>query len=57
MEIQQKQKNILYYVNAIFFMAIPIIFFQLPPVAPLTDVGMKVVGVFLAALWGWLPLD
>ena len=56
MEIPQKRKNALYYVNAIFFMVIPIIFFQLPPVAPLTDVGMKVVGVFLAALWGWITI-
>ena len=30
--------------------------FCLPTVAPLTDVGMKVVGVFLAALWGWITI-
>ena len=51
-----KDKNLLYYINAIFFMAIPIIFFQLEPIEPLTDVGMKVVGVFLAALWGWITI-
>lgn len=54
--MSENQKRILYYVNALFFMAIPVIFFHLPPISSLTDIGMKVVGVFLAALWGWITI-
>lgn len=50
------QKTILYYANAIFFMLIPVIFFQLQPIEPLTAVGMKLLGCFLAALWGWITI-
>lgn len=56
MNVSVNKKTLLYYGNAVFFMAIPFIFFCLPTVAPLTDVGMKVVGVFLAALWGWITI-
>jgi len=49
-------KSILYYINAIFFMLIPFIFFQLEPVEPLTEVGMKVVGVFVCLLYGWVTI-
>lgn len=49
-------RSVLYYINSVFFLLIPIVFFQLPPIEPLTDVGTKLVGVFLAALWGWVTI-
>lgn len=52
----KKHKSTLYYVNAVFFMLIPLVFFQLPPVGSFTDVGMNVLGCFLAALWGWITI-
>lgn len=52
----KKQKTALYYLNALFFMLIPIIFSQLPSIGALTDIGMNVLGCFIAALWGWITI-
>ncbi len=49
-------KSVGYYINAIVFMAIPLVFFQLPAVDPLTEVGMKVLGCFIAVLYGWVTI-
>ena len=51
-----KARTVSYYGNAAVFLAIPIVFFFLPPVAPLTEVGMKVVGVFIGLLYGWVTI-
>lgn len=49
-------KSVTYYLNVFVFLAIPLVFFLLPPVAPLTAVGMKVVGVFICLLYGWTTI-
>lgn len=45
------------YINTLVMIAIFCIFFNLPPVDPLTEVGMKVLGVFFSVLYGWMFID
>lgn len=57
MSIARKQnKTMLYYINSLIMVIIPFIFFQLPPVSPITAVGMKVIGCFIDMLYGWLTI-
>lgn len=46
----KKDKTMLYVA---IYLLIVAVFFVLPPPAPLTQVGMKVIGVFFAAIFGW----
>lgn len=54
--VESRSQNWKGIVNTAVFLAIPIIFLFLPPVAPLTEIGMKVVGVFIGLLYGWMTI-
>lgn len=49
----QTPKQTTYYVNALIYLGIIVISFLLPPVEPLTSIGVKVLGIFIATVYGW----
>ncbi len=50
----QDTRSPLYFVHVAIFLIITFGFGFLPPFAQITDVGMKVLGAFLGAVYGWL---
>lgn len=52
-----KKKNTMYYINSIITLVIIFGFGQLPAVAPLTPLGMNLIGIFLGLLYGWIFVD
>lgn len=48
------KKHTLYYVHVVIFLLITFGFGFLPPFGQITEVGMKVLGAFLGAVYGWL---
>ena len=49
-----KDKSTSFYIHNIIMFAVAIVFYFIPPfVDTITPYGMRVVGVFLAVLWGW----
>ena len=47
----------MYYVHSFLCLLIMFGFGQLPPVEPLTALGMRLIGVFLGLLYGWIFID
>lgn len=50
----QGKKDTLYYVHTIVFLAITFGFGYLPPFSLVTETGMRILGIFLGALYGWI---
>lgn len=46
-------KQTKYYINALIYLGIIAIFFMLPEIPPLTSLGVKVLGIFIATVYGW----
>ena len=46
------KKHTLYYVHVVIFLLITFGFGFLPPFGQITEVGMKVLGAFLGAVYG-----
>lgn len=49
-----KDKNMIYWIHVAVFLLITFGFGFLPPIAQVTPMGMKVLGVFLGVIYGWL---
>ena len=47
----------MYYVHSFLCLLIMFGFGQLPPVEPLTALGMRLIGIFLGLLDGWIFID
>jgi len=54
MTTANERKTLQYYIHIIVFILITFGFGYLPPFAQITPVGMKVLGAFLGAVYGWL---
>ncbi len=52
-----KQKKDLYFVHSAIGIAITALFWVLPPIDPITPVGMKCVGAFLGMVYLWSAVD
>ena len=52
-----KPKNAAFYINSAISLIIMFSFGQLPAVAPLTPLGMNLIGIFLCLLYGWIFVD
>ena len=50
-------KNTKWYINIIIMFLIYFIVSMIPPVGGITEMGMKVVALTLALLWGWITVD
>lgn len=57
MSAQAKSRNTQWYINIAVMFAIYIVFSMLPPISTITEMGMKVLGLTLALLWGWITVD
>ena len=47
----------MYLVHSLICLAIMFGFGQLPPMEPLTPLGMNLIGIFLGVLYGWIFID
>ena len=54
---EAKQKKDMYYVHSAIGIAIMLLFWFLPPFAPITPIGMKCVGIFLGMIYLWSMVD
>lgn len=57
MSTQAATKNTKWYVHVVTMFAIFIMFFFIPPISTITEMGMKVLGLTLALLYGWITID
>ena len=57
MSTQAATKNTKWYVHVVIMFAIFIIFLFIPPISTITEMGMKVLGLTLALLYGWITID
>lgn len=51
---QEGKRSIVYYIHIVVFILITFGFGYLPPFAQISEVGMRVLGAFLGAVYGWL---
>lgn len=49
-------KNTSYYIKALITIVIMFGFGQLPPIDPITPLGMNIVGIFIGLLFGWMTI-
>ena len=54
MGVAAKKGNTSYYIHSIIFLLITIGTGFLPTFGGITELGMKVLGVFLGLLYGWI---
>lgn len=54
---ETKQKKNLYYVHSFIGLAITALFWILPPIEPITPLGMRCVGAFLGMVYLWSMVD
>lgn len=47
-------KDVKYYVNSAICLALMLGFGYLPPLAPITPLGMQILGIFLGMVYGWI---
>ena len=52
-----KKTSPLYLVNSAICLIIMFAFGQLPPIGPLTPLGMNLIGIFLGVLYGWIFVE
>ena len=53
-----KNKNTAYYINSIICVAIMLLFGFLPsPVETISPLGMRILGIFLGLIYGWIFVD
>lgn len=61
MEASANQKrskgNLWYYFHAVVVLVLMFGFGYLPPLEPLTVMGMKIIGIFLGCLYGWVFVE
>lgn len=49
-------KHTSYYIKALITVVIMFGFGQLPPIEPITPLGMNIVGIFIGLLFGWMTI-
>lgn len=52
-----KSQNMKKYVNIVIMFALYFVVSALPPFGGITEYGMKILGVTVALLWGWIVVD
>lgn len=51
------KKNTTYYIHSAIVLALMFGFGSLPPFGQITEMGMRVLGVFAGMLWGWIFIE
>ena len=54
--VPAKNKNYIYYLHVVIFFLLTFCIGLLPPFAQITEMGMKVLGIFIGVVYGWLFL-
>lgn len=57
MQMQAKTKGFIYFINSIILLVLMIGIGFMEPVGVITPLGMKIIGVFVGMLYGWLFVD
>ena len=53
-----KKKNTAYYINSVISVAIMLFFGFIPsPVDTISSLGMRVLGIFIGLIYGWIFVD
>ena len=52
-----KNQNLKKYINIVIMFALYFVVSVLPPFGGITEYGMKILGVTVALLWGWIVVD
>ena len=52
-----KSKNTAYYINVSVGLAFMLFFRFLPPLTPITGVGMAIIGIFIGLIYLWITVD
>jgi len=50
-------KPVSYWVHSVITIGLMVFFGFLPPIGDITPMGMKVLGIFLGCLWGWIFVE
>lgn len=50
----EKNRNVKYYINSAVCLIIMFGFGYLPPIDPITVLGMQILGIFLGMVYGWI---
>lgn len=51
------KKNTMYYINIVIMFALMFGIAQLPPFGQITPLGMQILGIFVAVLYGWCTVS
>jgi sodium-dependent dicarboxylate transporter 2/3/5 len=54
---KEKKKNTAYYINSVIGVAIMLFFGYLPPFSTVTEMGMKILGIYIGLLYLWSTVD
>ena len=52
-----RKPDIMYFVHSVICLAVMFGFGQIPPLLPLTPLGMNLIGIFIGVLYGWIFID
>lgn len=55
--VKTKNKSVAFWINTAITIGLMAFFQYLPPFGDVTPMGMKVLGVFLGMLWGWITIE
>lgn len=56
-QLSERGKSVLFYFNIIVSLSFMFLFRYIPPIDPVTPVGMHVLGIFLGTLYGWSTIN
>ena len=52
-----KKDGVSYWIRVAIWIALSFMGWFLPAIDPITSFGMKVLGIFVGLMWGWICLD
>ena len=52
-----QKPDLSYFIHSAICLAVMFGFGRIPPLEPLTPLGMQLVGIFLGVLYGWIFID
>lgn len=53
---ETKQKNLAYVIHSVICVLIMLLFGRLPAPAPMTPLGIQVIGIFIGMIYGWITV-
>jgi len=56
-ELKKMTDKVKYYIHAVIVVCFMFFFRFVPPVGPITELGMAILGIFIGCLWGWIATE